>query len=188
VFVVGVAGPSESGKSHGTEYLQTAHETIRLKLVKVLASIYKDQVDPSMAGFDGWPFRVEHDEPDWLIDRLRDWFDSNVRPASIVTIESLYGPRMCEILQSASKGQYALCYIDAPYDLRVRRQGKTASLRTVDEARRLLGERDKAKEGAGLSALRDAADFVINNGSTIQSFHDQLDRCLDSVGGIKVAP
>lgn len=183
-LLIGVSGPSESGKSHATRFLERDCGTIRLKLVEVLRHIHAEE---SVADeFDGWPFRVEVERPDWLVERLTDWFGRHLDEDSVVTVESLYGPRMSDIL-AATGSPYALWYIDAPQEVRARRQQDTASLASLSEARAMLAKRDEMKRSAGLAALAAAATVSIFNNGNAGELHTQLEHQLAASLGCEEA-
>ena len=180
MLLIGIAGPSESGKSHAAAHLCDTRSTVRLKLARVMRAIFDvRQVVRGEEWFDEWPFGIERENPRWLRDCLVEYL-AGYAPDTIVTIESLYGSVMWGILRAATPGASALWYIEAPAAMRVDRQQGTAAVANLDEVALHIARRDRMKCARGLADLERAADVLIDNNGDLVAFHRRFEDALDA--------
>lgn len=99
--------------------------------------------------------------------------EENIHYASI---ESLYRAKLGSFLKREFGNKMLNVYIDAPFDIRVRReyQKQNNPNTTFEEIKKLDEQKDQFKIQHGALEVKDIADIIVNNGENVTSKEDYL--------------
>ena len=202
-----VAGPSESGKSSGVNYIVAAFQMVKhLKIRNIFRQLY-EQSNSSMEYADWYSSERERDfEDHWK--RYLDVAVSCCEGKDIIIMDTLYSPRDAITLQKLLGEQLYLLYVDAPFTDRVNREHKrlrtdsTFSNRkadltiTVEEVTKITEDKDAKKISEGITEYPNLVVrpdgsvtvgetgrplvHVIDNSGSEQSYHESLDEFMNS--------
>jgi len=178
-MILGVAGPNGAGKGVVVGYLQersfyplSLSDVIRDELrARGLEETRERMIETGRA------LRAAGG-PGVLAERLV----AGMLPDRNYVIDSIRHPAEVEVLRRASPG-FRLLWVDAPFETRfdrMRARGRQGDPATVDELRTLegreLGSADPAAQQ--LLAVRDLADFPLENASSLEALHESIQRVL----------
>ncbi|MDR2337423.1 MAG: hypothetical protein LBE20_02095 [Deltaproteobacteria bacterium] len=116
-----VAGPSESGKSSGINYIVSAFQMVKhLKIRNIFRELYEKS--SSSMDYDAW-YAEE------LRRDFRNHWEKYLELAvfrsedkDIIIMDTLYNPEVAMVLYDILANQLHLLYIDAPFNVRVKRE------------------------------------------------------------------
>lgn len=174
--VFALTGMSECGKSTVGKYLDS-RGIPRLKIVRFFERV-RDKQSP---GEELYQFikKEEQNNPYALWDAFIEELiaEMNIRKVSRVSIESLYGGGLGPYLKKRMGDHFCIVYLDVPLEIRLKRQMQRENLLTSEEAEKILLPRDKIKAESGIPALKEIAEEIIDNSSTL----DVLCRLVDEM-------
>lgn len=175
-----LSGLSESGKSAAGLYF----DSIGIKRMKII------QFEKEMMRDRGYDFTDHPSEEDFVRlyaddeeNTFREWLyrlickmeEENIHYASI---ESLYRAKLGSFLKREFGNKMLNVYIDAPFDIRVRReyqkQKQNNPNTTFEEIKKLDEQKDQFKIQHGALEVKDIADIIVNNGENVTSKEDYL--------------
>jgi dephospho-CoA kinase len=179
--IFALTGLSECGKETLALYFESKG-VARYKIDQLLRRIQKE--DHNDESFEDWNFREEGCRPDWLVAKFLDELDKeqDYHGFRAASIDSLYGTAMGSRLRDALGNNFAIIYVDAPYELRVLRQMKRSNLSTLEAARNILDKKDALKISKGNLLLRELADDIVDNSTTMESLYNQGAQILRRYG------
>jgi dephospho-CoA kinase len=73
---------------------------------------------------------------------------------------------------------FKITYVDIPEETRVLRQVQRRNLSSIEEARKLIQERDKVKAASGIPKMKEIADIVIDNSGTLEDLYETVDNII----------
>jgi dCMP deaminase len=179
-MILGISGPYAAGKG---EVIAWLHE--RSFYALSLSDVIREEL--RAAGLEetrermietGRRLRAEGGEG-VLAQRLI----AQLQPDRNYVIDSVRHPAEVSALRAADP-HFRLIWVDAPEALRLDRilsRGRNGDPRTLAEMRRLEGREQGGGDPAGqqLAKVRELADFVIENGSTLEELHAAVQRVLE---------
>lgn len=175
--IFALTGMSECGKSTVGKYLDS-RGIPRLKIVKFFERI-RDKQCPSEELYR-FIKQEEQKNPyalwDAFIEELIN--EMNVRKASTVSIESLYGGGLGPYLKKRLGNRFCVVYIDIPIEIRLKRQMQRENLTTTEEAKKILLPRDEIKMNSGIPALKKIAEEVIDNSGSLHDLYRLVDEMI----------
>jgi len=176
-MVFALTGMSECGKSTVGKYLDS-RGIPRLKIVRLFERM-RDKWSPQseLYQFTG---KEEKCNPYALWDAFLGELlaEMEIRKASMVSIESLYGGPLAPYLKHRMGNRFRIVYIDIPLEIRLQRQMQREGLSTIDEAKAILLPRDEVKTESGIPALKEIADEIIDNSGTVEDLHWAIDELV----------
>jgi dCMP deaminase len=178
-MILGISGPNGAGKGVVVDYLRersfyplSLSDVIRGELARAGLEETRERMIET-----GHALRAAGG-PGVLAERLV----AGLLPDRNYVIDSIRHPAEVEVLRRASPG-FRLLWIDAPLDVRfhrLRARGRGGDPGTLDELRRLegreLGSADPAAQQ--LLAVRELADFPIDNDGSLAALHEAVQRVL----------
>ena len=96
----------------------------------------------------------------------------------MASIESLYGGGFGPYLKHRLNNHFCIVYIDIPLETRLERQIYREELANIEEAKKILIPRDKIKADSGIPALKEIAEEIIDNSSTVQNLYKAIDKMI----------
>ena len=93
-------------------------------------------------------------------------------------MESLYGFDFAKYLKYRMMDGFKLTYVDIPEETRIVRQMQRKNLSSIEEARKLIQERDKVKAASGIPKMKEIADIVIDNSGTLEDLYESIDNII----------
>jgi dCMP deaminase len=180
-MILGVSGPYAAGKGEVIAWLQE-----RSFYPLSLSDVIRDEL--RAAGLDetrermietGNRLRAEGG-PGVLAERLI----AKLLPDRNYVIDSVRHPAEVAALRKADP-QFRLIWVDAPEALRLDRilgRGRGGDPRTLEEMRRLEGREQRGDgdpAGQQLAAVRELADFTVENAATLEDLHTAVQRVLE---------
>lgn len=147
-LAVGFGGLSECGKSSFAENLRSQYNFLRLKLRYFIEIIEQrgDTWTPESVFFELLHFLEDHPY------------------VPLISFESLHGPDIPAMIKLMLGNRCKIVFIDTEKNVRVDRCAKELDI-SIEEAARIVVEKDKIKQGRGADAVKDISDIVFNNSS-----------------------
>lgn len=179
ITVFALAGMSECGKSTVGRYFDSKGIS-RLKIVKIFERV-RDKKEPNK-DLKGFVEEQEQKDPFVLWDSFIDELIIEMQSLSAknASIESLYGGGLGPYLKQQLGKNFCLIFIDVPLKIRLQHQIIREGLKGgVKEAEKLLSPRDQFKTATGVPQLKEIADEVIDNSTTLRELYQQIDRLID---------
>lgn len=199
-----VTGPSESGKSGGINYIIDNYgDTFKhLKIRNIFPEVYKDS--HSELDFQTWYNEEYQNNFENLWDRYIKKADEMSGDFDVVIMDTMYGLKTIKYLYEKLGDSLGVLYIDADYQLRVKREFdrlRTDSPRgtrkadltiTIEDVKNRTLTKDRSKSLKETFEYRDLVyygdsiivgdrnkevpfSYLINNNGTIEDFHNALD-------------
>lgn len=164
--VFALTGMSECGKSTVGKYLDS-RGIPRLKIVRFFERV-RDKQSP---GEELYQFikKEEQNNPYALWNAFIEELiaEMNIRKVNRVSIESLYGGGLGPYLKKRMGDHFCIVYLDVSLEIRLKRQMQRENLLTSEEAEKILLPRDRIKAESGIPALKEIAEEIIDNSSTL---------------------
>ena len=174
-----LGGMSECGKSEAGRFF-AGKGVERLKIARFIEVIASSSgYDMDSDAFTDHLFEVD---PSGTLAEFVNLVASHMRKAGLrhASLESMYRVPMATHLKAVLGDRMVNIFIDAPFDVRVKREwaklGKDTSAKDVE---RWVAEKDEMKTRIGVPGLRDVADIVIDNSGTLEEYRIRLGEILD---------
>ena len=179
-MILGISGTNAAGKGEVVAYLEA-----RSFYALSLSDVIRDELaargeEPSRERMIevGRAIR-EAEGAGALANRLLD----RLQPDRNYVVDSVRHPAEVEVLRSRGRG-FHLLWVDAPQALRferLRARARPGDPETLEEFRRLesLELESESEAGQQLLAVRETADFRIQNEGALDALHESLRRVLE---------
>lgn len=174
--IVGLAGPSESGKSTAGDFIHYTSGGGRFKL-----NYFLELARLNM----GWKFNPDSQNyldgvsDDALCEAMLDAIDRFCMSHYYlpnISLESFHGFGLARAMKSYLGNQFNLLYVDADKDLRLSRAKQEASLSHVSHD--IFYTKEETKFSRGLLNISAIADHHIDNSATYYHFKRKLSRAI----------
>jgi nucleoside-diphosphate kinase len=176
--VFGLTGMSESGKSTVGKRFESKGVP-RLKIKDIFNNVKKEcrNEDKTLEEFVGiQEKRDSFNLWDGFLGSLNKELTN--RQVNTASMESLYGFDFAKYLKYRMMDSFKITYVDIPEETRVLRQVQRRNLSSIEEARKLIQERDKVKAASGIPKMKEIADIVIDNSGTLEDLYETVDNII----------
>lgn len=175
-----ISGRSESGKSHMGKRFVRDNAGNRLKIYKtVREGIEFGRLVPYPLPTNdlSQPFQYcnwaggNHDAGQKLIDYIVSQYCqiADSTGVHVAVVETIKHPWIIEALREDKKVRSVSIFIDAPEDLRIRREAAKKHI-AISEMAQTVKDKDKIKAGYGNDQIMGLCDVLISNAGTLESY------------------